>query len=825
MYNKSRLSKYSDLRQNAGTNNETTEVDSDRLSDYASRIERITNQKAADNMAFRGENNYTPNRSRSSSADGYAGFNGSNANASSANYFSAEPDYDKLVKEQEDFLKRIDNDFSAATSRSGTASYNQQPAGSGSQSVSSSPNYNYGSNNSYQPVNNGYGNAAGRYENPTAANQAPSYRPDGTPVFSQPSYSQAASQQTSYYNQPNYQSGYQPQPNGSSAINYKNAAYNQGQTYNPGYSNQMAGQNNAANTAAMPANPTVPNQYSQTASIPNYNNQPAVNNTANVYQGGFMQPQTAQPTASVSSYSQSSVKTNQPYIQPTAPLSQPVYQQSAPVIEQPVYQQPVAVQPVEAPVQQSAPVIEQPAAVQPVEVPVQKPEVAPVKPIFAEDAAVSMAGNSQGLTAAGPIKTAAVQPKPITAVSADAEKIIGNVVPDFNTVVVAPDVNVTKPVAPVEIEKVKTTEAQISGQESPAADYKSVIVPVVGVKPVAPVAPVQTPAAAEIKEADNLQSASDSGIVITEVLKAAPAAPEAAAPSFVIEDENPVADQPAGFETVNDAETTESVKTAEESEEIDDMSKVFNPANVDNTTDEYINFVLNDVKKHNVDSGIRSDLNTSANIFEAMGISVDSSEKDDAGKTGEEETAPTEMAADSEDSDTSNYSVDDISNELSKMFSENEEKPDKPLQNSSVLSPFGPNNSYADKPVQPQPAAVEETAEPEQPAAAPAPLKEVDDLTGKHNIVYDDNDSSVTTDINHLNHVIDNERALRQDMLEQTKQLKLRVSEYENEVTDMNSSMSRTNRVLNFVLTLLIITLFVILFIIAYWFAQERGLI
>ena len=153
MYNKSRLSKYSDLRQNAGTNNETTEVDSDRLSDYASRIERITNQKAADNMAFRGENNYTPNRSRSSSADGYAGFNGSNANASSANYFSAEPDYDKLVKEQEDFLKRIDNDFSAATSRSGTASYNQQPAGSGSQSVSSSPNYNYGSNNSYQPVN------------------------------------------------------------------------------------------------------------------------------------------------------------------------------------------------------------------------------------------------------------------------------------------------------------------------------------------------------------------------------------------------------------------------------------------------------------------------------------------------------------------------------------------------------------------------------------------------------------------------------------------------------------------------------------------------
>lgn len=79
--------------------------------------------------------------------------------------------------------------------------------------------------------------------------------------------------------------------------------------------------------------------------------------------------------------------------------------------------------------------------------------------------------------------------------------------------------------------------------------------------------------------------------------------------------------------------------------------------------------------------------------------------------------------------------------------------------------------------------------------------------------------------VDELTQKLENERALRQQMLEQTKQIKLQVKEYENELESVNSSMSKTNKILNFVLTLLIMTLFVILFVIGFWFAQERGLI
>ncbi len=87
-------------------------------------------------------------------------------------------------------------------------------------------------------------------------------------------------------------------------------------------------------------------------------------------------------------------------------------------------------------------------------------------------------------------------------------------------------------------------------------------------------------------------------------------------------------------------------------------------------------------------------------------------------------------------------------------------------------------------------------------------------------VYYDD-----PVNVDQLTQKLENERVLRQQMLEQTKQIKLQVREYEDELESVNSSMSKTNKILNFVLTLLIMTLFVILFVIGFWFAQERGLI
>ncbi len=90
---------------------------------------------------------------------------------------------------------------------------------------------------------------------------------------------------------------------------------------------------------------------------------------------------------------------------------------------------------------------------------------------------------------------------------------------------------------------------------------------------------------------------------------------------------------------------------------------------------------------------------------------------------------------------------------------------------------------------------------------------------------YDTLDFMEYPEVNELNLLLESERNKAQEIFEQTQQLRLQVSEYENELSDANKSMVRTNRILNAVLTLLIIALFVILIVIGFFFAQDRGLI
>ena len=295
-----------------------------------------------------------------------------------------------------------------------------------------------------------------------------------------------------------------------------------------------------------------------------------------------------------------------------------------------------------------------------------------------------------------------------------------------------------------------------------------------------------------------------------------------------IEEEQPSFDvdaQPVDETTRNEKADAGTVakQAHDENIELDDMQKIFDQSNAEDSN-EYIDKIIQDVKDHNIQTGIRSEEDTTANIFDAMGINYE-------GAKAAAKTAPAAAVGEKgseffsiDDADatneqpSANYTADDISNELSKMFGAESSEPDVSIDS------IKPDDAEVPEP-EAQPAQTKAEPEPQpQLQKIDDAVPEVDSLTGTHKIVFDD-ETSDPSDINHLNQKIENERALRQDMIEQTKQLKLRVSEYENEVSDMNSSMSRTNHVLNFVLTLLIITLFVILFIIAYWFAQERGLI
>lgn len=72
---------------------------------------------------------------------------------------------------------------------------------------------------------------------------------------------------------------------------------------------------------------------------------------------------------------------------------------------------------------------------------------------------------------------------------------------------------------------------------------------------------------------------------------------------------------------------------------------------------------------------------------------------------------------------------------------------------------------------------------------------------------------------------IEQERVMREELLEKTRQLNLQIDEYENVVDDLHTNMNKTGKILNVLITILVITLFVIIIIIGYWFFQERGLI
>lgn len=87
-------------------------------------------------------------------------------------------------------------------------------------------------------------------------------------------------------------------------------------------------------------------------------------------------------------------------------------------------------------------------------------------------------------------------------------------------------------------------------------------------------------------------------------------------------------------------------------------------------------------------------------------------------------------------------------------------------------------------------------------------------------VVVENNDS-----IQELTQRIEQERAMREELLEKTRQLNVQISEYENEVDDLSSNMNKTGKLLNVVITILVIALFFIIIVIGYWFFQERGLI
>ncbi|MGN1389092.1 MAG: hypothetical protein ACI4WR_05550 [Bulleidia sp.] len=69
------------------------------------------------------------------------------------------------------------------------------------------------------------------------------------------------------------------------------------------------------------------------------------------------------------------------------------------------------------------------------------------------------------------------------------------------------------------------------------------------------------------------------------------------------------------------------------------------------------------------------------------------------------------------------------------------------------------------------------------------------------------------------------DRTARQQLLNETTQMRAQLDDYEDNLTEVSDKMKHTNRVLNIVLIVLIIALVVVLGVVIYWVLMSRGII
>lgn len=73
------------------------------------------------------------------------------------------------------------------------------------------------------------------------------------------------------------------------------------------------------------------------------------------------------------------------------------------------------------------------------------------------------------------------------------------------------------------------------------------------------------------------------------------------------------------------------------------------------------------------------------------------------------------------------------------------------------------------------------------------------------------------------NHNFDDERTARQQLLNETTQMRAQLDDYEDNLNEVSDRMQHTNKILNIVLIVLIIALAVILGIVIYWIVLAKG--
>lgn len=209
---------------------------------------------------------------------------------------------------------------------------------------------------------------------------------------------------------------------------------------------------------------------------------------------------------------------------------------------------------------------------------------------------------------------------------------------------------------------------------------------------------------------------------------------------------------------------------------------------------DYLDQYIREVKQYNIDQGNAASENTSLNILKQI-------ERNNSATPKKPYPSSNSHTADipflSSQSSSSNRYSQDVKQSSS---SQEDTQPTQAMSKEDIMQEVqnlvnGTSSSYT----QPQPE------EPSSPF--------VNDYESK-------NDSFMSTDT--FNRRLEADRTTRQQLLNETTQMRAQLDDYEDNLSEVSDKMRQTNRILNIVLVILIIALAMIVGVVIYWIITSK---
>ena len=215
---------------------------------------------------------------------------------------------------------------------------------------------------------------------------------------------------------------------------------------------------------------------------------------------------------------------------------------------------------------------------------------------------------------------------------------------------------------------------------------------------------------------------------------------------------------------------------------------------------EYLDEYINEVKRYNKDQGIAFSTNTRMNILHDL--KKDKEEPEIVNVKPFRDKEPVKQEEDT--------------TELPPIFARKEKK--EPVSaEAEPTNPYGfdlPNFPFIEDRNEPVASTVSRTKE---DIAA-----EVKNLMQNQ---YQPQPAKEDTRTVNYDYQLEEERTARQQLLNETTQMRAQLDTYEDNLEEVNDRVQRTNQVLNGVLIVLIIVLFVMLAVVMYWILNSKGVL